>query len=75
MEVETLTLEQIDAKIAEFNAALDDAAITPGGSVGATSVTIDTAYEQRIRNRLDDYQRRRARLLNGGLAMPTQRCC
>lgn len=73
MEVETLTLEQIDAKLAEFNAALDDIALVPSGSVGATSITIDN--ENRLRARIEDYQRRRDRLVNGGVALRTQRCC
>lgn len=72
----TWTLEQIDAKIAELEAAADEAAILPdAGTVGATSFSGNRGTLQSIERRLATWRRRRRLLANGGVAQPPRRGC
>lgn len=70
-----VTEEQCDAKIAAFQAALDELALLPTrGSTGKTALDL-SQNEARIKDRIEHWQGVKAALQNGGAAPRTERCC
>lgn len=71
----TWTVEQCDAKIAEFESALDELALLPTRTTtGKTSVDL-SGKSAEIQERLETWRQRRSALLNGGRAPRLERCC
>lgn len=69
------TLAEVEAKIAAFEAALDDLALLPTrGSTGKTSLDL-SGKAREIQDRLDTWRERREALINGEAASYRERGC
>lgn len=70
------TAAEVEARIAELEALLDEALSLPQqGSVGATSYAQGPSRIKDLRGEIDRQHRLLATTLNGGLAQRTRRGC